>query len=171
MQALGLVWGDVDAPAHEPDERSTPLEVPHLFGARLLYEFWEERAAHGGIVIGRDVPSRKLGPILRNLGVYQPLEGGADFRVRLAGAAFLRRFGRDVGGARLSDLFDGRAFERRRDNLLEILHSGRPAIHDVEVPQLKRAPLRFEALALPALSPTRTTGWLLGGMFFHDWAS
>jgi hypothetical protein len=168
MQALGLVWGDVDTPSYEPDEHSMPLAAPVHFGARLLFEYWEERAAHGGIVIGRDVPSRKLSSILRNLAVYEPLEG--DFRVRLAGAAFLRRFGRDVGGARLSELFDGRAFERRRDNLLEILRTGQPAIHDVQVPQRKRAPLHFEALALPALSPTRTTGWLLGGMFFHDWS-
>jgi hypothetical protein len=168
MQALGLVWGEVDTPSYEPDEQSMPLAAPVHFGARLLLEYWEERAAHGGIVLGRDVPSRKLSSILRNLAVYEPLEG--DFRIRLAGAAFLRRFGRDVGGARLSELFDGRAFERRRDNLLEILRTGRPAIHDVQLPQRKRAPLHFEALALPALSPTRSTGWLLGGMFFHDWA-
>src|SRR4029077_18422682 len=90
MQALGLVWGDVDTPSYEPDEQSMPLAAPVHFGARLLFEYWEERAAHGGIAIGRDVPPRKLSPILLNPAVYEPLEG--DFRIRLAGAAFLRRF-------------------------------------------------------------------------------
>jgi len=169
-QALGVVWEDVCNPAERQTEISCQLAEPVHFGARVLRDYWEDRQAHGGLVIGKDVPSRQVASVLRNLLVYEPIDGGTDFLVRLAGAAALRRFGRDVSGLKMSTLFAPPVFERRRDVVNEALRSGRPFIRDVRVVREGRPELRFEYIGLPALSPDRAAIWLLGGIFFYDWS-
>ena len=62
------------------------LEVPTHPKAIRLLEFWNERAVDG-IVIGRDVPSRKIADLLSHISIGEPIEGGTDFRIRLAGSS------------------------------------------------------------------------------------
>lgn len=171
MQALGLVWGEVDSRAPDYRERSNLIDGPAHPGAQLTLAAWQSCAEKGGFVIGRDIPSRRLSGVLRNLAIYQPLEGGKDFRVRLAGTAFYRRFGRDITGQRFSELFEPDVFEARRDALLNVLWTGRPACVDVERVQGTRAQVHFELLLLPVLAADGRTPWALSGMFFHDWVS
>src|SRR6202012_1954162 len=103
-QALGLIWKDFGS-TPDVQETCTPLRAPVHFGARLLFSHWQEKQAAGGMIVGRDIPSRAITSALRHLILYEPLEGGHDFRIRLAGSANLRRFSRDVTGMRLSELF------------------------------------------------------------------
>ena len=92
MQALGLVWGNLDPVAQNLEEIRTEIPTPTQYGACLLLDQWKTREQRGGFVVGRDVPSRDLASILRNIGLFEPIDGAADFRVRLAGTAFMRRF-------------------------------------------------------------------------------
>ena len=82
MQALGLVWGNLDSVAANLEEVRTRIDVPSQYGARLLLDYWRARQAEDGFVVGRDVPSRRLACVLRNLAIYEPIEDGRDFRVR-----------------------------------------------------------------------------------------
>ena len=104
MQALGLVWGDVNANAAGFQEVFTVMREPSHYDARHLFVCWRERNDEGGFVIGKDVPSRALARVMSHLVVYEPLDGGRDFRARLAGTSLLRRFGRDISGSKLSEL-------------------------------------------------------------------
>ena len=88
MQAVGLVWSEVDQSAPDFRAKGGLIEGPRHPGAKLTFDVWQERMAQGGFVVGRDIPSRALGGVLRNLAVYEPLEGGEDFRIRVAGTAF-----------------------------------------------------------------------------------
>jgi hypothetical protein len=169
MQALGLVWDDVDNLVADADATYTRLSEPRHFGARLALEAWRTQRLADGFVVGRDVPSRALAPVLRNLAVYEPLDGGCDFRARLAGSALIRRFGCDVTGLKLSELFDREAFEHHRAVMAEVLASQTPRSLDVQIKSESRTQLRFEVLSLPVLAPDRETGWLLTGLFYHDW--
>jgi len=168
-QALGVVWADVCKPEERQTEIHTALVEPVHFGARVLRDYWQDRCAHGGLVIGKDVPSRQVASILRNLLVYEPVDDGGDFLVRLAGSAALRRFGRDVTGLKMSALFPRPVFERRRDVVNAALRTGEPFIRDVRVTRDGRPELRFEFIGVPALSPDRAAKWLLSGIFFYDW--
>jgi hypothetical protein len=168
MQALGVVWDDADPRISERDESATALAKPVHYGSRLMFDYWSDRAADGGLIVGRDVPSRALSPIMRNLAVYEPVDDLADFQIRLAGAIHLRRHNRDITGERLSKIFSGPSLERRLAILREVMRSALPAIHDIKVPQSARSPLHFEAIVLPVLAPDRHTRWLRSGMFFHD---
>ena len=168
MQALGLIWGEVDSRAPDYRECCVRAEAPKHPGADLVLRVWQERVAAGEFLVGRDVPSRMLSHVLHNLAVYEPVEGARDIRVRLAGTAFYRRFGRDVTGARFSELFDPPAFARNRDLLIETIQSGNPTVLAIERAQGSRVPMRYECLLLPVLAPDRAAHWVLAGRVFHD---
>jgi len=168
MQALGLVWDTVDPLNADLSETVTQIPEPLHFGARLLFERWRELQSGDGFVVGRDVPARQLGGILRNLAIYEPLEDCRDFRARLAGTAFLRRFGRDITGLMLSEIFQEPGFESHRANMAEIVRAGVPQAFDVKMKRGDRTFLRGEALRLPVESADRMNTWILSGLFYYD---
>lgn len=168
MQALGLVWSDVNDAIGFQETITVMREASH-FDARYLIEVWQKWCADGGFVIGRHVPSRELAAVMSHLVVYEPLDGGADFRARLAGAALMRRFGRDISGSRLSELFAQEAFAARRDDLQMILRLQTPCVLEGRVTVDNYPMLHFEIVALPVLAPDEKTPWILAGLFYHDW--
>lgn len=169
MQALGLVWGNIDPLATDLKEQRIPIEYPVQFGARLLFDHWQALDARGGLVVGRDVPSRKLASVLRNLALFVPIDGGADFGARLAGTAYMRRFGCDITGLALPEIFDHSDLACRRAEFAEILRDRRPSLFDVKLTRGDREVLRFETLGLPVTSPDRRETWILSGLFYSDW--
>ncbi len=169
MQALGLVWRDVDTNAAGVQEKRTHIPEPVHFGARLLFDNWRKRRAQDGFVVNRDVPSRALATVLRNLIIYEPQDNFRNFRVRLAGSALIRRFDCDVTGLKLSELFDRESFDCHRDVMRGIVQSDTPSILDVKLMAKGRAQLHFEVLGLPVQSPDRSAVWVLGGLFYYDW--
>jgi hypothetical protein len=168
MQALGLIWGDADPLSRDEDEVLTPMREPAHFGARLLFNHWREKQEKGGMIVGRDLPARELTTTLRNLALYEPIEGGRDFHVRLAGSALLRRFGRDATGLKLSELFSADAFERRRTELANMILDRRHFSLDVLLKKGRRTSHHFEMLGLPILNE-QGARWALAGVFYHDW--
>ncbi|HEY4123066.1 MAG TPA: PAS domain-containing protein [Rhizomicrobium sp.] len=169
MQALGLVWGDVDSKAAGFQEVFTVMREPSHYDARHLFECWRERNAEGGFVIGQHVPSRALARVMSHLVVYEPLEDAEDFRARLAGTSLLRRFGRDISGSKLSEMFEPDAFEAQRDDMRVLLRTGRPCVLEVKATIDNYPVLHFEIVALPVLAPDRETPWILSGLFYYDW--
>ncbi len=171
MQALGLVWGDMDCCAPDYRHTRTVLGAPEHPGAKQTLHIWRARMAKGGFVVGQDIPSRELAGVLRNLAVYEPVEDGHDYRVRIAGTAFYRRFGREVTGRLLSELFDLQLFADIRKGLLEVVGHGTPYSVAIERSQGARPAVQSEILLLPVASPDGQARWALAGMFFYDWAS
>lgn len=164
MQALGQVWGRLDANAPDFKETATSLAAPKHYGAQLLLDEW--RKAEDGFVVGRDIPSRALSTILRNIAVFEPFE--RDFRARIGGTALLHRFGRDITGARLSELYTPATFARRCKWLGDAMNGNRPVIHKIEMQQGTRKPLSFELVFLPVLAPDLCTKWALAGFFYYE---
>jgi hypothetical protein len=158
----------MNASARDIEEVHTPLPAPVHFGARLLFNHWQGKQQTGGMIVGRDLPSRALTPTLRNLILLEPVEGCRDFHVRLAGSAMLRRFGRDVTGLNLSDIFEGETFERRRSAMTCVIQTRSPVSTDVVLKKSRRDRLRFEVLGLPLLAESGAR-WVLSGIFYHDW--
>jgi hypothetical protein len=170
MQALGLVWENLAHSGRTMREIRTPISEPTHFGARLLLEHWWERQSRGGIVVGRDLPSRALGGVLRNLAVFEPVGGGQDFRVRLAGAAFMRRFAREIGGHMLSQCVTPDRLDEHRQDLSGAIIIGAPIMHDVRIVRGEKVHAEFETLYLRILAPKGLAPWVLGGIFYLDWA-
>ena len=170
MQALGLIWGDVDSRAPDYWENATRLDAPAHPGAVATLRAWRERQGADGFRVGRDIPSRALSRVLRNLAVCEPIEEARDFRIRIAGTAFYRRFGRDITGERFSNLFACDTFAHNRSILIETMESGIPASIGYERAHGSRVISRHECLVLPVFSPDGAARWALTGLFFDDWA-
>jgi hypothetical protein len=168
MQALGLSWGATALRIPVLSETHAVRAAPVHRGARLLLENWHARAAQGSFVVGRDVPSRALAKVLSGLVLYEPLHTG-DFRVRLAGHALRRRFGRDVTGENLSRLLDENLFVRHATQMRALLQTGEPFVVEVRVMEEARLRLCYEQVALRVLASDGKTPWVLSGIFFHDW--
>lgn len=170
MQALGLVWGNIGPFAADLKERRRAIDYPIQFGARLLFDHWQALQARGGFVVGRDVPSRKLACVLRNLALFVPTDDGKDFRARLAGTAYMRRFGIDITGLMLSEILDSPDLELQQENLADVVRERKPCIFDVRLADSEKDHLCFESLRLPVLSPDSKEVWVLSGLFYSDWA-
>src|SRR5690348_10948974 len=90
-QKTDVVFTEIESPTHEQ--------------ARELLAYWQERMEKGGFVMGRDIPSRQIAHLMKNLIVREPVEGGRDFRYRLVGTVLMERLGRDVTGLLISDVY------------------------------------------------------------------
>lgn len=166
MQSLGLVWAD-SRPGSFHELHVESDRAVHR-GARRLLEVWSEHQARGGMMVGRDVPSRALARMLSGLALYQPILNG-DFRVRLAGEALRRRFGRDATGEKLSDLMSAALFAGYGARLRALLDTGKPLVLDVCRCEGDRSRHYFELVDLRVTAPDGITPWVLSGIFFHDW--
>lgn len=169
MQALGLVWGDIDSISPDSNEISTPKDAPAHPGAKRTFESWQQKCQFGGFVVGRDLPSRALVGVLRNLAICEPVNDGADYRMRVAGTGLVRRYGCDVTGLLLSQLYESRSFKSQHKAMAQAAN-GAALFFDVQVVHAGRVELQYESLLLPVLSPDFTKHWVMGGIFYPDWA-
>ena len=158
---------------------STPAEVLELHDefkviaapnhpkAQKLYAFWQEHAERG-IVIGRDVPSRPIADILKYIAVYEPVNDAADLRVRLAGTSMRRRFGDDITGKLLSELFPPEDFRAHIEDARLSLVEGKPTIVDSRLGSGAVEQMHLEGVILPVLAPDQVTKWVLVGVFYFS---
>jgi hypothetical protein len=142
-------------------------EAAHPDSQQLIC-FWRSCNASDGFVVGRDIPSRPLASLLRSLMVNEPIEGGADYRIRLAGSALRRRYGREITSLRLSALFSPEAFVPHPVITKEALATDSPRILDVREQEFGQLRHHREVVVVPVLSPDRTAKWVLAGVFYFD---
>ena len=141
------------------------LEAPTHPKALRLMEFWKANASNG-IVVGRDVPSRAISDILSSIAIFEPVDGGSDYRARLAGELVRRRFSRDITGKLLSELFSEDDFhDHLNANNAHIL-AGTPQIIDSRLTNGAVEQMHLEVVLLPVLAPDRASKWLLAGLFY-----
>jgi hypothetical protein len=150
------------------EERLERVETASHPGARQLVQFWHSRQALGGVVIGRDVPSREVVGLLNNIVLFEPISEGnelVDLRTRLAGDALRLRFGRDISKACMSELFDESQFAARFALAKEALEENTPIVVAVRIQAGTLVDRRREFVLLPVWNRDKTARWLLVGVF------
>ncbi len=90
-------------PHAAPTESFKTISIPRHSGAQKLLVFWNTRPSDG-IMLGRDVPSRAIAPLLGDVTIWQTVGGGEDYIVHHMGEAVRARFGGYVVGERMSAL-------------------------------------------------------------------
>ena len=135
--------------------------------AQELLAFWKSRPSDG-IVIGRDVPSRKIAKILSHLAIHEPVGGRLDFKTRLAGNSVRSRYGSDIKGKLMSELFDPDTFRHHLHMTLEVLDNDAPLILDSHVVSGAVERLHTEVVIMPVWPPDRSSKWVLAGFFFFQ---
>lgn len=166
MQTLGFMLELAPDPASGFQQCQTRRAAPCHRDARMLLEFWNEQGKM--LVMGRDLPSRRIARLLPNLAIldYRPVR--QDFRVRLAGFSLVRRFGRDIGQHYLSEVLQNPELDDLRALLMEARDTGAPLIRDIRIKSSMRPLLHYEMVLLRALAVDLQTPLVLMGFFFFD---
>ena len=133
--------------------------------AQQLLAFWKARPADG-IVIGRDVPSRAIAGLLNNIAIFEPVNGGSDLKVRLAGTSVRRRFGGEVTGKLMSELFPPDDFQEHLKSSIASMESDTVTIMDSRLTYGVVERMHLEVVILPVLAPDRVSKWVLAGLFY-----
>ena len=143
----------------------TPVSEPKHPSSLQLIQFWREREKAGGLVIGRDIPSRPIAGILSHLMICEPIDGFSDFRIRHAGTAYIAHYGYDVTGKLMSELFEPGIFEHNCLCAESVISSGKPEVLDANLSQFGISRRHYEVVQLPVWGPDRTSRWMLCGIF------
>ena len=156
--ALALFAGSHD-PYHQV--RAAPSHPK----AVAFLDTWRAHARERDLVVGKDLPSRPFARFLDNLMIAEPIENGADFRIRLAGSSLRKRYRREVSGERFSTLFSPLVAEENIARLHKVQRTGIPSVLLAAVITDDAPPVRYEVIMLRALAPDETTMWNVIGIF------
>ena len=135
--------------------------------AEKVLAFWDARPADG-IIIGRDVPSRAIASLLSHVIIHEPIDGGSDLKVRVAGTAVRRRFGRDITGETMSKLFSTPTFAARLQSVLTAIETGAPQFADCHLSNGSFEILHSELEILPVIARDRISKWAMTVVLFFD---
>lgn len=156
-------------PGEMIEEKYRRIDAPTLRGACELVEFWNDRPADG-VVMGRDIPSRRIASLLSNIMLWELIENCTDARLRLAGETLRRRFGGNAVGQRFRDLVApsvADAFlEKMEDHALEDdcvcfdMHLHR------NIPIEGVSDLHFELVIFPVWAADHQKHMICNGLFY-----
>ena len=133
--------------------------------ATAALKFWDERPSDG-IHIGRDVPSRMIARLLSHVTIYEPLPDSTDFRVHLAGSGIRHRFGRDITGETMAEIYNANDMPVRFKTLLEVVAHNEPRMTRIIHRAGKVDVLKIELLQLPVVAPNGVDRWVLTFVFY-----
>jgi len=143
------------------------LDTPTHPNARALTECWQAFEAKDGMRMGRDIPSRALAKLLPHILIAEPVGQWDDARIRLAGTALIERFGRDIAGMLVKQLYTDNP-----EGAKLLLQLGRHTAQSRETGVLDTRifvegieMMHMEMVLLPIYSTDGTSIWLLVGAF------
>ncbi|WP_162917594.1 PAS domain-containing protein [Dongia deserti] len=97
-----------------------------------LLEFWSRTAGSDEVPNRAQLDPFALRPWLGHISIYEAVDGGHDFRIRLEGTAIVAITGEDWTGKRASDV-DARYGCRITEFMHEVVCTHRPMIHTMRV--------------------------------------
>jgi len=141
------------------------MQEPTHEGAMAIFAYWQECCSRGDFVMGRDVPSRAITRLTKNLNVLEPMDGGQDFRFRLVGSELNHRIGRDISGMCVSEVYPEIVVKGFLSSLKKVA-AGTPVFQNVRVVGALGDVRRPEVVMVPMKSPDRTAIWILHCVFY-----
>ncbi len=98
-----------------------------------MLEYWRGCVGNGGFLVGRDIPARPIAGLLGNIMLTDMMPDTNDMTVRLAGAGIRPRFGGEIKGRKLSEIFPPSDFAHHMAASTEIIRDGEPFIIDSRI--------------------------------------
>jgi len=97
-----------------------------------LLQFWSDAADGDGVPSRDRLDALTLRPWLGHISIYQAIDGGRDFRIRLEGTSIVAITGEDWTGKRATEV-DARYGCRIAEFMREVVRTHRPAVHTMRV--------------------------------------
>ena len=156
---------------HKPSEKFTypkaAIAEPQHPSSKVLIAHWRAYEAKGGMRMGRDIPSRGIAKLLSCISICEPLGDWVDGRIRVAGSILTLRFGRDIHGLLISELYkdDPAGGQMLLGNARRAQETRQPGLLSTRVCADEHEVMRFEVVALPIFATDGITQWSLVGTF------
>jgi hypothetical protein len=99
---------------------------------RTLLEFWSRTAGADGVASRDQLDPFALRPWLGHISIYEAVNEGHDFRIRLEGTSIVAITGEDWTGKRASDV-DARYGSHIAEFMGEVVRTHQPMIHTMRV--------------------------------------
>ena len=100
--------------------------------------------------------------------LHEPIDDAKDLKVRLAGTAVRRSFGRDITGCKMSELFPTTSFPHRLKSVLNAIEIGEPQFANCLISNGGVDMLHSELAIFPVLSADRAGKWAMTVVFFFN---
>ncbi|MGB8600733.1 MAG: hypothetical protein WCD42_00905 [Rhizomicrobium sp.] len=163
MLSLGLRADDIAAGYLQ--ETFIPLAHPcHTFAQKLL-DFWKDRPADG-IIVGRDIPSRKIASLLSHITMWEPVAGGRDYQMRYMGETLRARYSGYVVGKLMSELLSPDLFAYQLDSFMQLASDDTAEVLDIAQSHNGCNYLHYEVVAFPVLPANAQGRWAVAGTFY-----
>ncbi len=148
--------------------QETVLDAPTLSLLQELVDYWRRKCPPGGLPRRADIDPTEIPHLLPHLCITEPIEGGADYVIRLVGTAITTRYNYDPTGERGSALLSP-------DNLAEmcalyrrVIETRAPATMVGRYTSTGREHVIVERVVMPILGRDGVTPWLLFGIGFRN---
>ena len=136
------------APGEGPDH---PALVP-------IFALWNEKRANRSMPDRQDMTPRDMKAYLDQVQLYEVIDGGNDFRIRLMGSDFCRTMGYDPTGQCVSQLTDPVLRERVHSAARRVVETGCPVRTAAPAAAMSRVGFRrIERILLPLGSGNEVT--------------
>jgi hypothetical protein len=165
---MAVVLGrNVDRSHYDFQHHIKIIKVPTHPSSIRLIAYWQECLSRGGMLMGRDVPSRAIASLLQDITVAEPVDDWKDARMRLAGSGMAAHFGRDVRGLLMSKIFAGEQSDMHMllAGAKSVIARNRPGTVEHIISDDGREVLRQEMTVVPLRSPDDRARWSLTGTF------
>jgi hypothetical protein len=166
-QALGFVLERSPRRQDHLEHSIAEVDKASHPSALSLIGVWEKLQPHGGMVVGRDFPSRRFAALLPNILLLERLERVRDFRVRVAGFGMLCFYGFDPSGRRLGEIYEGEKHKVRCEALGDVLCRHRPSLALSRLSHDGEMVLQREIVSLPVLAFDARTPLVLVASFWN----
>lgn len=153
--------------AYGAEYRFSPVEQSTDEAMRWLFACWNEMRGERDMPQRDELNPRALGPFLRNVQLFEVVDGGKDFRCRVYGTGLYEVTGLHMTGQQISEFDNARIRERMLASLHRVLETGLPVRLTVERSALAHLPHKgVEAIWLP-LGGREGITHVLSGCVFH----
>lgn len=131
----------------ESDARERALADPKI---GKIYRYWLDKCAAGHLPARRDIDPVDLSDCLSVLMILETVDGGDDFRIRLAGSQVEEAHGRSLKGCLISELVPhGDELTVIMARLRAIVATQKPDFRSGSLAAIGRGYIAFERVALP----------------------
>lgn len=153
-----LTANQAPSPASDVARQARALADPII---RKVYDYWADKSVAGRLPSRRDIDPVDIYDCLSWLMILEAVEGGRDFRIRLAGSHIEEAHDRPLKGLMVGDLGAGSEMAQVLDRFRNALATKAPNFHSGSLSMVGRAFIEFDRVALPLAEDGETVTHLL----------
>lgn len=154
------------------DAKDTAASAPEIDSAvnnpklRALRDYWATKCRGDILPSFRNIRPEEIPHLLSSLLIWDVVNGGRDFVIRLAGSTVEEVFGRSMRGLTVGEVIGGQNLPVTLTQMLGVVVEAQPVYMTYYICPTQGSCLRIERILLPLASDGAAVDCLMGGFDF-----